>query len=159
MKKDVTIKKKLKWKDVTAKKIFKIPPFKAKQCPPTPHTCEGKWKRKIYCIMQPQLTLRSFRVFTFQWVSLILRESEHNFYTPLAHRLWRKKKQKKQRNWKRKLAGGLREGSEKRTHTRVEMCIAVTGFELLPGLSFAAVSDSQEFSVVLGVGRLVVAAG
>ncbi len=57
------------------------------------------------------------------------------------------------------MAGGLREGSEKRTHTRVEMCIAVTGFELLPGLSFAAVSDSQEFSVVLGVGRLVVAAG
>jgi hypothetical protein len=57
------------------------------------------------------------------------------------------------------LAGGVREGSEKRTHTRVEMCIAVSGFELLPCLSFAAVSVSQEFSVVLGVGRLVVAAG
>jgi hypothetical protein len=40
------------------------------------------------------------------------------------------------------------------------MCIAVSGFELLPCLSFVAVSDSQEFSVVfLGVGWLVVAAG
>jgi hypothetical protein len=37
------------------------------------------------------------------------------------------------------------------------MCIAVSGFELLPCLSFAAVSDSREFSVVLGVGWLVAA--